>query len=375
MRRLVSALTIAALAASLCCAAARANDAAHAAKLLKEAESALADAKSPKTRIAALGLAAQAQEAVLKALRGDLKALSERRDRLAARRSAEESRLTAILAALQRLERSPRAAALSHTGGAVSAARAGMALASFIPALEVEAARIRVALDEIAALESRRDVAASEARASLAALRGARAEIAALLDKDRRRNRLPGELLARVARETEALARSGASLSALSTALPPASRTESGGARFTASARGLPPPVEGRLVAAFGETLEPGVKFQAPAYAEVYAPWDAEVRFAGPFGDYGSVVILEPEPEVLIIFSGLKDLRRQAGEVVLRGEPLGTLGGPPPETEEFLISAASALEATPPETLYMELRQGGEPVDPAEWFALVTDKR
>ena len=87
------------------------------------------------------------------------------------------------------------------------------------------------------------------------------------------------------------------------------------------------------------------------------------------------MVILEPEDGVLIILSGLKSLSREAGEVVLRGESLGSLGGPPPETEEFLISAASALEATPPETLYMEVRQSGEPVDPAEWFALVTDRR
>ncbi|MEL6793983.1 MAG: peptidoglycan DD-metalloendopeptidase family protein, partial [Pseudomonadota bacterium] len=113
----------------------------------------------------------------------------------------------------------------------------------------------------------------------------------------------------------------------------------------------------------------------APAYAEVYAPWDAVVRFAGSFGDYGVVVILEPEDEALIILSGLKSARREAGEVVLRGESLGALGGPAPETEEFLISATSALEALPVETLYMEVRQSGDPVDPAEWFALVTDER
>lgn len=370
MRRLFA--LVAAAVWMIAAAPSFANEAERATKLLREAETALAAAKTPRTRIAALGLAAQAQEAVLKALRGDLKALSERRDRLAADQAGEEARLAAILSALQRLERSPRAAALTHPDGAVAAARAGMALASFIPALEVEAARIRVALNEIAALEARRDVALSEARTSLAELRGTRAEIAALLDRDRRTTRLPQALRDRIAVESEALARSGANLTALSTVLPPSPEGSGATTSFIRTAQGLPPPVQGRLVAAFGETLSPGVKFQAPAYAEVYAPWDSLVRFAGPFGDYGVVVILEPEEDVLIILSGLKTVRRDAGETVLRGESLGSLGGPPPETEEFLIAATSEVEATPPETLYMELRQGGAPVDPAEWFALVT---
>ena len=86
-------------------------------------------------------------------------------------------------------------------------------------------------------------------------------------------------------------------------------------------------------------------------------------------------MILEPEPGILIVLAGLSDVRRRTGETVLEGEALGALGGPPPETEEFLIAATTEVEATPPETLYMETRQRGEPVDPARWFALVTDRR
>lgn len=361
-------------AVTLIATSAAANDSARAAKMLKEAKAALAEASSPKSRLAALGLAAKAQEAVLKALRDDLQALAKRRDALWETRETEERRLSAILAALQRLERSPRAAALAHPGGAVAAARAGSALAAFVPALEVEAAKIRVSLDEVAALEARREVAASEARASLAALRDARGEIATLLDRDRRTRTLPRELVAKIETEAEGLSRSAANLSALSTALPPGAALPDG-PPFSKTARGLQPPVEGRLIAAFGETGAPGIEFMAPAYAEVYAPWDAVVRFAGPFGEEGSVMILEPEPGILIVLSGLAELRRGAGETVLRGEALGALGGPPPETEEFLITATSEVEATPPETLYMETRQHGEPVDPARWFALVTDRR
>ena len=261
-----------------------------------------------------------------------------------------------------------------------------MTLAAFAPALEVEAAKIRVALDEIDAIEARREVAISEARASLGALRELRAEISRLLDEDRRRRRLPEDILARMADETAALAKSAANLEALFAALPPAPEAAVAAAEagepattralsFGVAARDLDPPVEGRLMAPFAQAGEPGVIFQAPAWAEVYAPWDAVIRYAGPFADYGGVAILEPEPGFLIVLAGLNEIRRRTGDTVLRGESLGALGGPPPETEEFLIAASTELEATPPETLYMEVRQGGEPVDPAKWFALVTEKR
>ena len=359
-------------ALALTAAPAAANDAARAAKMLKEAKAALAEAVSPKSRLAALGLAAKAQEAVLKALRGDLQALAKRRDALAETREAEERRLSAILAALQRLERSPRAAALAHPGGAVAAARAGSALAAFVPALEVEAAKIRVSLDEIAALEARREVATSEARASLAALREARGEIATLLDRDRRTRSLPEALVAKISAEAEGLSRSAANLAALSTALPPGT-TPPGGAPFSKNARGLQPPVEGRLVTAFGETDAPGVRFSAPAYAEVYAPWPGVVRFAGPFGDHGGVVILEPEPGMLMVFGGLGDIWADPGALVLQGQPLGAMGGPAPEADEFLIASGEGSAALGRETLYMEIRENGAPVDPATWFAFVTE--
>lgn len=45
------------------------------------------------------------------------------------------------------------------------------------------------------------------------------------------------------------------------------------------------------------------------------------------------------------------------------------MGGPEPEAKEFLFTAASAGEANRTETLYMEVRRGGAPVDPATWFA------
>ncbi|MFV0475950.1 MAG: murein hydrolase activator EnvC family protein, partial [Pikeienuella sp.] len=178
---------------------------------------------------------------------------------------------------------------------------------------------------------------------------------------------------AQLAEEGAALARNAATLRALAAALPERAVREAPAPSFRAARGALIPPVEGRLARRFGETgaggpLE-GVEISAPAYAEVYAPWRGVVRFAAPFGEDGVVIMLEPEPDVLMIFAGLAVAMVAPGEVVMAGEPIGALGGPAPAAEEFLLAAVTPVEALERETLYMEVRRGGAPADPANWFA------
>lgn len=349
----------------------------RAAQMLDQAEAALSAAETPKERLAALGRAAQAQEATLQALRGDLRTIDERRRALAGRMAEDDRRLRAVLAALQRLERAPRAAALAHPGGAVSAARAGMTLAALAPALEVEAARLRVAMAEISEIEARRDIAVAESRASLAALQRARAELSDLIRKNRDATQLPKALRDRLRAEAAALTQSASSLRALASALPDQDEltppAAGGGLSFSAARGAIPTPLEGQIGRRFGDPdaaspLE-GVEIIAPAYAEIYAPWSGVIRFADEYGTYGGVIVLEVEPDTLIVMSGVARFFREAGETVLAGEPLGSLGGPLPQDEEFLIAGTVPVEALAPETLYIEVRRGGTPVDPAQWFA------
>jgi septal ring factor EnvC (AmiA/AmiB activator) len=250
-----------------------------------------------------------------------------------------------------------------------------MTLAALAPALEVEAARLRVSLDEVSDVEARRDIAMAEARASLAALQRARGEVSDLIRKNRSATRLPKGLTQRLREEGEALARSATTLRILASALPDADGLVAPAAEISfAAARGaIPSPLEGTVVRNFGDagatSLFEGAEITAPAYAEIYAPWSGIIRFAGTYGSYGGVIILEPEPDTLIVLSGVGRFFREAGETVLAGEPIGSLGGPLPQDEEFLISGTVPVEALALETLYIELRRGGEPVDPAQWFA------
>lgn len=366
MRRIALILALCAVASPVL-----ANDKARAALLLSEAEAALAGAKDPAARLGALGQAAQAQEAALKALRVDVTELARQRQALDGQMTEQERSLRAVLSALERLERAPEAATLAHPGGAVAAARAGIALAAFAPKLETEAARVRLQLAELTTLHARREAVAASVRGSLSALQALRAEIATLLDRDRQRKQLTPELITRLEEETSLLAESADGLRALSSALPPAPDAI---ARVPPARRAkgkLIPPVEGVMAKVFSDEFE-GLEIEAAAYANVYAPWPGAVRFAGPFAPYDGLVILEPEEGLLFIFGGLGEIRVAVGESVRKGQPLGAMGGPQPDAEEFLIASSEGIAALAQETLYMEVRENGAPVDPTTWFAFET---
>ena len=51
------------------------------------------------------------------------------------------------------------------------------------------------------------------------------------------------------------------------------------------------------------------------------------------------------------------------------GAPVGLMGGADPELADLLSVSEEGGGAAETETLYMELRQGADPVNPEEWFA------
>ncbi|HEX9857959.1 MAG TPA: peptidoglycan DD-metalloendopeptidase family protein, partial [Paracoccaceae bacterium] len=152
-------------------------------------------------------------------------------------------------------------------------------------------------------------------------------------------------------------------------------QTEASGMRDFASARGnLPLPVLGTVLRRANEAdaagvRRPGLLLATRPRALVTAPWPATIRYRGPLLDYGNVIVLEPGSGYLLILAGLETLYGEVGEVLAAGAPLGLMGGGEPGVAEFLVSVQNGGGARDTETLYMELRQGAEPVDPAEWFA------
>lgn len=332
-------------------------------------------------RLAALGAAAAAQEQALAALRDELRRIAQRRADLTPR-SEEAAREAATLGlALARLHRTPPTGWFAHPGGPLAASRTGMAMAEIAPALAARADALRGAIVELDRLEAERGAASALSHDALAALRATRAEIAARSASRRAaaaRSDSP-EAAARLAEARDLLSRAAATLTDAVTALPPRP-AEAAPELAIAELRGLlPPPAIGRIVMRFGaETPEGparGLTLSVAPYAVVRAPTLSTLRYSGPVGRFEQVAILEAEPGALIVLAGLGAIDRAVGETILPGEPIGAMSGPPPQGDEFLIDATRGNGTLSEETLYIEMRRDGAPVDPAPWFAFPAERK
>ena len=143
---------------------------------------------------------------------------------------------------------------------------------------------------------------------------------------------------------------------------------------FSAARGTLPLPVQGTVLRRFNEAdaagvRRPGLLLATRPLALVTTPWAATLRYRGPFPGQGQVVILEPEPGVLLVLAGLGETFGEIGQVLAPGTPVGMMGGARPDADGFFQKAVNGAGPGRTETLYMELRMGEKPVDPAPWFA------
>ena len=88
---------------------------------------------------------------------------------------------------------------------------------------------------------------------------------------------------------------------------------------------------------------------------KIIAPFEGEVLYAGPFGNYENLVILGVGEGWHILLALLDKTSVAAGQYVLLGEPVGTL--------------AQEINDKPPQKLYMEIHHKGRPIDPIGWLA------
>ena len=88
-------------------------------------------------------------------------------------------------------------------------------------------------------------------------------------------------------------------------------------------------PVAGKLVTGFGEISDAGVTsrgltFAVAGTAPVTAPAAGKVVYAGPFRDYGNVVIIDHQGGWMTLISGLGALSVKLNDPVRQGAPIGT---------------------------------------------------
>ncbi|WP_438976469.1 murein hydrolase activator EnvC family protein [Roseicyclus sp.] len=345
--------------------------AAQAAEMLEQAGFALLEAQGARDRVEALTQTVRAYEEGLLALREGIRQAALRERTILMAFDAERDRLSRLLGVLQSIEAAPAPVVLMHPEGPLGTARAGMILSEVTPAVASQARALRAQLEELAALRAVQDMALRDLSDALERAQDARTQLSQAIAE---RRMLPENFLSDDVAMTQ-LVDSVDSLDTLSALLaqsPPAASPEL--PDFITARGALPLPVLGTQLRAFGEAdaagvARPGLVYATRAGALVTAPWPASVRYAGPLLDYGNVIILEPEAGYLLVLAGLDTVYVNTGVVIPAAGPLGLMpGGAESDTEELIVATLQGSGAALSETLYMELRENGVPVDPAEWF-------
>lgn len=344
-----------------------AQAAAAASEALLAATRDLDAARSAKDRVAALTRTIRAYETGQAALREAARQVELRETTLALQFEAKRAQVTRLLAVLSGIEAEPAPLLLLHPSGPLGTIRSGMLLADVTPALQQEALRLKAELAELAALRALQAGMTGTLVAGLQAAQGARAALGQAISE---RKSLPR----RYTEDPEALAELLANAKSLQAFAGGLALDPTGEGGFADAKGTLDLPVLGSILLRPGETdaagvTRPGLTLATAPGALVRAPWPATLRYRGPLLDYGNVMILEPGGGYLLILAGLEQAYGEVGEVLARSAPLGLMAGGTAGPGEF---AAPQNEggARETETLYLELRQGAEPVDPLAWFAV-----
>ncbi len=322
-------------------------------------------------------------------------------------RASLESRRTEtaeLLAALQRMGRRPPPVILVRPEDALEAVRAAMLLGAILPDMRKDIEALAADLHELARVRKSADGERDAMARDLAALAAERQRISALetqrrgqqteteraLDVERakaaglaRRSGDLKELIGSLEKEVAAAARAAeaAAKAELKTSIEPpatvAALKDSGRlmpAIAFASAKGLLPlPVNGVRVREFGSAdglggLQRGLSIATRASAQVTAPCDGWVVYAGPFRSYGQLLILNAGGGYHVLLAGMERISVDLGQFVLTGEPVAVMGGGPQ------AAAAVAIGSSQP-VLYVEFRKDGAPVDPGPWWATTDNEK
>jgi septal ring factor EnvC (AmiA/AmiB activator) len=343
---------------------------------LSEARWALEDAERARDRVAALTQTVRAYEAGLDAVREGLRRATIREAAIRGVFDAERARLAQLLGALQAIEGTPAPATLVHPQGPVGAARTGMILSDIAPALQREAEAIRLRLEEIETLRALQEGAAAILEEGLSGAQEARTKLSqAMSDRVDLPRRFTQDTQAMQALINASETLESFASGVLSVETDPAGFTAPAPSDFDTLRGVLPMPALGRPLRAYLEEdaagiARPGIILATRPLSLVTAPAPSTIRYAGPLLDYDQVVILEPGEGYMIVLAGLGQVFGEEGQVIAGGTPVGLMGGNAPASQAFLISVQTGSQTDHSETLYIELRENGAPVDPMGWFAV-----
>ena len=331
-------------------------------------------------RVKALTETILAFESGLTATRDGLRRAAVREEQLSRKLEARDSETAAFIGVLQSLGAGQSPTIFLHPQGPTGTARAGMLLSEMTPVLNVHAAQLRQEVEEVQMLRLLQQEVTDQLQLGLSEVQSARVALSTAIAE---RTDLPHQFTEDPVR-TAILISSSETLEGFASGLSQVTENE--------TEIDLPPlddrigslqlPVKGLLLRRMNEAdaagiARPGIILATRPGALVHAPTAATIRYVGPLLDYGNIMILEPQTDILFVFAGLNITYGKSGRIITEGTPLGLMGGlkitaSADNTNTGLSTVGDGAGNGRLETLYIEVRQQNIPQDPVSWFR--TDK-
>ncbi|MGC1250980.1 MAG: peptidoglycan DD-metalloendopeptidase family protein [Xanthobacteraceae bacterium] len=345
-----------------------------------------------------IGTAARVRdvEASIDATRARLAPLDEQ-DKLL-RKSLNDRRdvIVEILAALQRIGRQPPPALIVRPEDALQAVRTAITLGAVLPEMRAQANLLAGDLAELVRVRQQIVNESDRLSSNLHALGRDQLRLALLIDQRQKKEAVAEQALNAERQRATVLARQVDSvkdlIAKLEAGLNPATRAAHDAAQSIAKDATQPQlaalsdpgrlapavafadmrghmrlPVNGETIREFGGAdgvggSQKGVSIAARPEAEITAPCDGWVVYAGPFRSYGQLLILNAGGGYHVLLAGMDRISVDLGQFVLTGEPVAMMG-------DSSQRAAAVTTGPKQPVLYVEFRKDGTPIDPRPWWA------
>jgi murein hydrolase activator len=303
-----------------------------------------------------------------------------------------------ILAALERIGRRPPPAIITAPDDALTSVRTAMLLGAVLPEMRGEAEALAADLLELARVRNEMKLEREALGRDVAAFSDDQQRMSLLVQERQKKQAEAEQALDTQRQRTTQLARQADNLKDLIAKLERDSAAHPGAEKppappegkpnfaalkdpgrlapaiaFASTKGALPLPVNGVRIRDFGSPdglggTEKGLWIASRAAAQVTAPCDGWVVYAGPFRSYGQLLILNAGGGYHILLAGMERISVDPGQFVLTGEPVAVMGGGPQS------AAAVAIGSRQP-VLYVEFRKDGTPVDPSPWWATTDSEK
>ncbi len=340
-------------------------------------------------------------EANIEATQARLKPLDEREHIFQTSLDERREVIVEILAALQRMGRQPPPALVIRPEDALQAVRTAIMLGAVVPEMRAQADALAGDLGELLKVRNSIEAENAQLASNLQRLSREQLRLNLLIDERQKKEDAAAQELDAQKQRAADLAHQVDNLKDLIAKLEQSLDSSTRQARVNARAieedatrpdlaalkdpgrltpavafaanRGhLRLPVNGTRIREFGASdgaggTQKGVSIASHFGAEITAPCDGWVVYAGPFRSYGQLLILNAGGGYHVLLAGMERISVDLGQFVLTGEPVAVMGGGLGGGSQ--VSTAGTTGAKQP-VLYVEFRKDGAPIDPSPWWAI-----